>query len=177
MNLYRHYITKTFFYLGIGAVVGGVLAGCAAANPAGEAMLTPSGESGIFSTGGCLGDAPYSEPTIEQRGHLKFPPSVHHLRANSAASWEDCIIFVSFEMAVDDLQPLLDSTAVSSLEEKKGSDLSSFKDLLQSDADWTFDDKRPYRYGEGHNGLTTQYIVIDQSDSEFCRVYLITWLM
>jgi len=78
---------------------------------------------------------------------------------------------------VDDLQPLLDSTAISSLEEKKGNGLGSFKNLLQSDTGWTFDDERLYRYGKGSRRLTTQYMVIDQHDSEFCRVYLIIWLM
>jgi hypothetical protein len=171
MSLYRHYITKTVFYLVILAISGSVLALCGAALLVGKALMAPAGKLDAFSTDGCLGEAPYSEPMLEQKGHLKFPQSARHLWANSAASWGDCVIFLNFEIALDDLQPLLNSTSISSLEKKKGNELSSFKDLIQRDANWTFNDQQIYLYGDGSNGnLITQYVVIDQSDSDFYGV-------
>jgi hypothetical protein len=178
MSLYRHYITKTVFYLVILAVSGSVLGLCVAALLVGKALLAPAGKFDAFSTDGCLGEAPYSEPMLEQKGHLKFPQSARHLWANSAASWGDCFIFLNFEIAVDDLQPFLASTYITSIEERQGNELSSFKNLFQSDASWTLDNQQIYLYGDSNNGnLITQYVVIDQSDYDFYGVYLITWLM
>ncbi len=86
-------------------------------------------------------------------------------------------MFVSFEMAPDDLQPFLAFTHISSLAPTQGSALSEFKGLVQHDVNWILDDNQIYLYGKGTGRLETQFVVVDTDDPDTYVAYVITFLM
>jgi hypothetical protein len=133
--------------------------------------------SSAFDTpGGCLGAEPYSQQWIEERGELVFPESAQNITARSFASGRACTVYISFEMASDDLQPFLESTSVSSIEPTSGSGLSEFFQLVLF-VDWRLPQSQTYLYGEGGDGINdVQYIVVDPSSAEPYMVYVVTFL-
>ncbi len=129
--------------------------------------------------GGCLEwwGGPTDPAAIEEGANLILPPSTENLFAHSVA-FQDCFVFVSFDMASADLDSFLTSTYVSELSSVTGSQLipimfesvmqkrapvgllkymtpifmigiTTFINLLQNDVDWTFDDETVYLHGKG----------------------------
>lgn len=143
------------------------------------ALLGGPGEASLLDTGGCLGAEPYAEERIEQRANLRFPPSMENLSAESVA-WQDCIVYVSFEMAASDLDAFLASTDVAELVPAQRVHVNKFAAMATGPLlDWTFDVEGNYRYGagQGESNLQYQEILVEESDAETYRVYVVTLLM
>ncbi len=127
---------------------------------------------------GCLEwwGGPDDPAAVEEGANLILPPSTKNLSARSVA-FQDCIVFVNFDMAPDDLDSFLASTDVSKLDSIAGSGLGEFTNLIQNDVNWTFDDDRVYLYGKGgDSNRSWQYIVIDQTTTGGYKVYVIHFL-
>jgi hypothetical protein len=121
----------------------------------------------------CLGSTDPEVERIEQTASLKLPTSAKHLFVHTIA-FQDCTVYIRFEMSADDLTTFLSSTYVSELKPKLGSSIS----FTEMDIDWLFDAETEYLYGEGHNETDMEYhtIIIDTRDPETYIVYVQTFL-
>jgi len=154
-------------------LVGGVLLVICAALSIGYVYLSNLSFD-FLESGGCLGDEPYSEQTIEQAGNFTLPESARNLNATSRA-WQDCLVYVTFEMDASDLDEFLETTYVAA-PLTMTSTLSGFDDFAYGH--WGLNRKQLYFYGGGGNGSSEgQYIAIDASDAETYKVYLISVLL
>lgn len=122
---------------------------------------------------GCLEKKDRSH--IEARANITLPASARNLTARSIA-FQDCSVFVSFDMDPADLETFLASTYVSELKILIGSDLRDFNTPLKA---WSFVMSRQYLHGEGHDEgfREDQEIVIDRISPELYTVYVITLLL
>lgn len=122
---------------------------------------------------GCLEKKDKSH--IEARANITLPPSARNISARSIA-FQECSVYVSFDMDAVDLETFLPSTYVSELKPIMGSDLRGFNTPLKA---WSFESDRQYLYGEGHDEGFREYqeIVIDRISSELYTVYVITDLL
>jgi hypothetical protein len=129
--------------------------------------------------GECIGQWSPDNPTaVEQSANLTLPPSATNLFADSTA-FQDCFVFVSFDMAATDLETFLASTYVSELDRVTGSQLTPLiSNLIQNDVDWSFDNEATYLYSRGshESNLVSQTIVIANPDSDIYTVYVVTFL-
>ncbi len=139
-----------------------------------------SGGDLLSEEGGCLpADAGPDNPgAVEQVAKLKLPPSTTNLFAHSTA-FQDCFVFVSFEMHPDELDEFLTSTSVTALDSVIGSELTYFINLMGDKVNWAFDSQATYLYGEGSSddNFPPQLIVVDPSDPTLYKVYMIALLV
>jgi hypothetical protein len=90
-------------------------------------------------------------------------------------AWQDCVVYVDFEMRASELNDFLISTYVSE-------PLTMTNILIGFNSDdyahWGLDRSKRYLYGGGSNGSSeVQYIAIDTDDPENYKVYLISLLL
>jgi hypothetical protein len=125
--------------------------------------------------GGCLGSEPYSNQVIEQMGRFELPNSAQHINATSEA-FQDCFIFVSFEMDVADFEAFPATTHISS-PLVFTNHLTGF-DNLPLELNWNFETGKNYLYGRGSNGSQEyQSIAVDTENPSTYTVYIITALL
>jgi hypothetical protein len=129
----------------------------------------------LFKNYGCLGGTPYKHSEIERRGRFKLPASYRNLDASSIA-WQDCVIYIKFEMDAAELPMLLKSTYISkSLTQTTNP--SSFSNI-PPELNWNLAPSGKYLEGEGNNGREEyQEIVVDVTNPDHYIVYLITALL
>lgn len=125
--------------------------------------------------GGCLGTAPYQQQTIEKMGNFRFPVNAENISAYTQG-FQDCEIYVRFEMASSELDSFIKSTHV--IEPLELTDHPSEFDRLPGlHVDWKFPREKVYLYGAGSVVAETQWIAIDTTNPDRFVVYIITWLL
>lgn len=129
----------------------------------------------LASEGGCLGGRPYQRQAIEERGNFQFPPSAENISAYTYG-FQDCEIYVRFEMASSELDFFIKSTHVTEPLELTDHP-SAFDRVPRLHLDWEFPRNKVYLYGtEGEPGIG-QWIAIDTTNSDRFVVYIITLLL
>jgi hypothetical protein len=107
-------------------------------------------------------------------GNFTLPVSARNLNATSKA-WQDCLVYLDFEMDASELEDFLATTYISEPLTMTGT-LSGFDEFAYER--WELDRSKQYLYGAGGDGSSEgQYIAIDTDDPENYKVYLISLLI
>lgn len=117
---------------------------------------------------------------IEVGANIILPESTDNLFADSIA-FQDCTVYVSFEMAVNDMDAFLASASyVSELQPVTEWELIQFTRFVGTNAEWSFDSSDlTYLYGEGSSdtGLEAQYILVEHGTHDTYIVYIVSLLL
>ena len=122
----------------------------------------------------CDGIPNQARPQIEKRAWLKFPKSAQNVSV-WAEGFQDCIIYVRFEMLPTDFTPLIQTTLVRlPLSSKYPWPPMFYYEPQEAPPGWNLN-MSSFLAGEGTKSVYYQGILINKDDPNKYTVYVITY--